>query len=56
VDSTTVQRYPVPESQTSIPINIHADIYSLIANLHQIASPHIEPELLHFDTGGKEIT
>ena len=45
--------------QTSIPINIHADIYSLITPTYiQIASPRqIEPELLRpFDTGGKEIT
>jgi hypothetical protein len=45
--------------QTSIPINIHADIYSLITPTYiQIASPRqIEPELLRpFDTGGKAIT
>jgi hypothetical protein len=46
-------------SQTAIPLNIHAEIYSLISPHYiQIASPRaIEPELLQpFETGMKEIT
>ena len=46
-------------SQTTIPLNIHAEIYSLISPHYiQIAAPRaIEPELLQpFETGAKEIT